>query len=309
MRAALLVNPRAGRGRALLPELVRRFTGLGPVVVTGSERDLVPQLRALRDRGTDMLAVCGGDGTVHAAVGAARRVWGSNHLPRFLLLHGGTMGLVHRELALPDALSSVDALAAARRSGSQVPEIEVPMLEIDGRAAFNLGLGMFVGIARQVGSRPDQRAVARFAAHLVASATVGGRLAQKALAPWDGAIVCDGEAWRAGSMLGAYISALDRLWHFRGFSSVHRPPGHYRALMVENAPMKDILRELPWFTAGRPVTLASVIAAKRVMLTAPRSYEYVADGEIYRAAAGDLLITPGPRLPVALPHLAELQAA
>jgi diacylglycerol kinase family enzyme len=309
MRAALLVNPRAGRGRKLLPELVRRFTGLGPVVVTGSQRDLVPQLRVLRDRGTDMLAVCGGDGTVHAAVAAARRVWGTDALPRFLLLHGGTMGLVHRELALPDALSSVDALAVASRRGAPVPEIEVPMLEIEGRAAFNLGLGMFVGISRQVGSRPNNKAVARFAAHLVASAAVGGRLARKSLEPWEGTIVCDGVPWKSGAMLGGYISALDRLWHFRGFSAVPRPPGHYRALMVDDAPMSEILRELPWFTAGRPVQHASVVAAKRVMLNSARAFSYMADGEIYEAAPGDLAITPGPQLPVALPHLVDVQAA
>jgi len=111
VRLGLLVNPRARtiRGSHLAPQLARLVGDPGRVRET---HDLASLRRALAHllcvEGVNVLALAGGDGTVHFAVNALLALSDETEastgtrppLPRLLVLDGGTLNIVARTLAI-----------------------------------------------------------------------------------------------------------------------------------------------------------------------------------------------------------------
>ena len=106
MRLVIVVNRQAKRTRdpALLDQLSQqlesaRAAGFDTALVaTQTPAELEPALRAQAAAGCDVLAVCGGDGTLAALLSTAATIW--TQLPPLLLVPGGTMNTVARNLGL-----------------------------------------------------------------------------------------------------------------------------------------------------------------------------------------------------------------
>lgn len=102
-RLGIIVNPRARRASqpgivSELEAICRRTPGLSfRIFLTRSPAELDAAMQSLADLGTDILAPCGGDGTLTATLSAAYRVFGPS-LPSFLPLAGGTINTIARNL-------------------------------------------------------------------------------------------------------------------------------------------------------------------------------------------------------------------
>lgn len=131
MRLGLVVNPRAkGAGDPQLPARLRalaeRAGAVCQVAVTQQPADLPQAAAALAAFGMDMLAVCGGDGTLMTTLSAvtAQPPPARAALPPLLLLPAGTMNTVAKNLGLPpqpEALLQAALTAAAARGIAAVP--------------------------------------------------------------------------------------------------------------------------------------------------------------------------------------------
>lgn len=130
MRLGLVVNPRA-RG-ASDPQLPSRLRALAEqagarcqLVVTQQPEDLPQAAAGLAAFGMDVLAVCGGDGTLMTTLSAmAAGASAQTALPPLLLLPAGTMNTVAKNLGLPrrpEALLQAVLAVAARRGVAAVP--------------------------------------------------------------------------------------------------------------------------------------------------------------------------------------------
>ncbi len=305
MKCALILNPRAAVfGSSRMVELVRRFSKLGPVIVTSHRDDLAAQLRTLADQGIEWLALCGGDGTFHVAVAEAMHIWGER-LPRLVLLHGGTMGIVCRELGLSDPFAMLDAMEAATAQGVELATTTLPTIDVGGRVCFNFGAGMLVGFARRAtetrGLGPG--AVWSFAAHLAVSTLIDGPFSRDVLEPWRGGVAFDDEPPVVREVSALYASPLDQLWFFRGYSKCRTGPGQFRVMTLTGEPM-EMLKQAPAFALGTHAPGASVRPARTMTITAREPFPFVADGELYQGEAGSMTITSGPGLSVAIPRLA-----
>jgi hypothetical protein len=271
MRIGTIANPRAGSGR-ISGWILRRLAGIGPMMVTEEPKDALAALAGLRAMGVEMLAVLGGDGTLHRVIEAARAVWGRP--PPLFVLHSGTAGLVHRHLGaapLRDAVAELEGLARGRRRLAASP---VPTLEVGDRLAFNVGVGLPLRLARRAAG-PVQTAL--LSAHLVASASMDGRFASRMLEPWQGMLQLDDEPASIVSASVVYASALDRLGPLRGWSRVEQPPDGFRVLQVAEGAPRRLLARVPWLALGAGPT--AVHAARRVRMIGHEPFWYVADGE------------------------------
>jgi diacylglycerol kinase family enzyme len=86
----VVVNPHAGANRIAGPERVEVFSDVvgndGLVRVTESVEAIEEVAREFRDHGTEILAVCGGDGSYHCTLSGFRAVYGDRPLPMLLPL-------------------------------------------------------------------------------------------------------------------------------------------------------------------------------------------------------------------------------
>jgi len=98
----VIVNPHARANRNGGAERVRRRTELlgkdGTVHVTESLPAIEDVAREFRDRGTEILAICGGDGSYHCTLTGFRAVYGDAPLPLLLPLRAGTINYVAKAI-------------------------------------------------------------------------------------------------------------------------------------------------------------------------------------------------------------------
>lgn len=111
VRVGLLLNPNAGlaKNATLRHRLAAQMPDAAAVLETRDLGSLRRGLgRLLGEYGANVLAICGGDGTVHHAVnalaGLVREYFGgfaeAVPMPRLLLLNGGTLNIVGRTCAI-----------------------------------------------------------------------------------------------------------------------------------------------------------------------------------------------------------------
>lgn len=304
LRAGLVINPQAWANRhrpAHRRAIGGAFAPLGEVVETSDPAVLPALLARWCEEGRQLVAVSGGDGTVHAVVNALLAVW-AGPLPRLMILHGGTMGVAARAVCAGAPLRQVTALGRACARGEPLPLRHVETLRVGDRVAFNFGVGLFAALPAELyrhGAR-GPAAVRGLGARALASALVGGTLATRALEGWRGQVRRDGEPLDPEHLVGLYATALDRaLLHLRGFDTSRRPHGHVRVLSVD-ATRGELVRSLVPFALGwhHGVTPGVRVEAPRAMELEPvEPARYVMDGELH-TWEGPLTIQAGPVLEV-----------
>lgn len=127
LRIGIVLNPRACRtGSPALPGLLEASCAAAgaaaTVAVTRAPEELPGALKELGP-GLDVLAVCGGDGTLMATVSAAISLYGGK-LPPLLILPGGTMNTVARNLGVrgrPERI--LDRLLASTTAAKGLPAV------------------------------------------------------------------------------------------------------------------------------------------------------------------------------------------
>src|SRR5207247_5758226 len=94
----VIVNPHARANRNGGAERARRLAeivgGDGTVRVTESLPAIQEVAREFRERGTEVRAICGGDGSYHCTLTGFRAVYGDAPLPLLLPLRAGTLNYI-----------------------------------------------------------------------------------------------------------------------------------------------------------------------------------------------------------------------
>lgn len=114
-RGVLIYNPTAGQRdrRAAMSALIDRMRAEGLELVnapTSGPGDATQMARAFAERGAEVVAVCGGDGTVSEAACGLK----GSPVP-IAILPGGTSNVLARELGIPLDLAGASALLTAGR--------------------------------------------------------------------------------------------------------------------------------------------------------------------------------------------------
>ena len=140
VKLGLLVNPHARALRAR-GDSAGLFEAAGPAHLghrTHSAEEATPALAEMVRSGVNVLALAGGDGTLHHAINALTKLGQGTVWPgTILLLRGGTLNIVARSLG--PAQDPAEALAAfvrdhgARRLGD-LPTRRVPLLRVQGES-------------------------------------------------------------------------------------------------------------------------------------------------------------------------------
>lgn len=181
MRAALILNTNADRFRRH-PALVRRARGLcGPdaaVFATGNLAELEEAAREIARLDPERVALCGGDGTFMAGLGALGRAYAGRPLPALVLAPAGTAATVPRAFGQRAGL-----LECVRRAGAPAP------LEFRVRATLSVNGS---GVSAQTGFIFGTGLVARFFDRYYAAGAGGYATAARLVARiFAGSIVAD----------------------------------------------------------------------------------------------------------------------
>ncbi len=305
VRVGLLVNPNARI--AARANLRHRLAALLPAPHAWVE---TPDLGSLR-RGLEhllvsgaanVLAVCGGDGTVHhvvnALLGLAAEIHGegvpSTPLPRLLFLNGGTLNIVGRTCAIhgpPDVTLQRFLRYFAGGPLSRVPARRVGLLAVQWRVGdawtpvrhgFVFGSEVAyhaIGLYERFGA--GYAGLSRFLAELGRGAVFGGQLWQAErwkIGPYVEPLHVDNRTF--APYTGVAASTVDLTLAVGAARAIRRElyqPG-FSVRVVEALPPAALLRLLPALMSDRQVAgLVDLPTAAKLELCGP----YTLDGELF----------------------------
>jgi diacylglycerol kinase family enzyme len=224
---AVFVNPRSRANRRnprLASEMQAILGDAGRVLAPQSLEELETMTRALRATPPAVIAVHGGDGTLHRTLTALGRTWSDDPLPPLAVLCGGTMNVVATSLRIKDRpIAALKAITEAVRAGRPLETLRRRCLRIDGqKLGFVFGNGLMANFLGEYYAQG--RYGARRALWLIVrtffSALVNGPFARRVFRRFDGVVRVDGRALEQTRFVGVGAATVREVG--LGFKLNHR---------------------------------------------------------------------------------------
>ncbi|MGK4001996.1 diacylglycerol kinase family protein [Sorangium sp. So ce1036] len=225
MRIDVIANTSARRyrtGGSLIDRMAAACAGAAELHPTSSVAELGEVCERIARRGTDLVALSGGDGSFMAGVTALARAFGEGDLPPLALLPGGTVATVARNWGMSgDPAALLERIVRGlrgRRSGTAIPGVvRRPTLRVratarggvEERIGFIFGTGLvasFFDVYYERGG-DGYGAAARIVARVFVESFYGGAYARRVLDPLPCTIDVEGRqlAPRAWSLVCASV--------------------------------------------------------------------------------------------------------
>jgi diacylglycerol kinase family enzyme len=300
LRSAILTNPHSNRNRRHLPRLRSQLARHPDIrhIETRSLAELPRAVDALLDDGVELLAINGGDGTVHLTLTALMQIAGER-MPTIALLPGGTTsmsargingGAVQFEHALERLIRAAD--------GAHVAEprhlIKVHAVGAAPQLGLCLGMGAIVRGIEYCHDRIYSMGLRDEWAAGVALLRAGWGIARREAVFSEGvplAIDVDGQRHDARASIFLVTTLDELILGIQPFWGAGAAP--LRVTLVREHAHR-FLRNFPDLLRGRPdphLTEAAGYFSRRGTRVSIRGEgPYTIDGEIYHAQTGELTV-------------------
>jgi diacylglycerol kinase family enzyme len=303
----VISNPNALRSREA-PDLAGRMQAIleeeGIVLETPAVDRMADAAAACLSRGPDLVAVNGGDGTLHVVVTELVRAYANagRKLPPIALLRGGTMNTIAKGMrTLPGTpLAILRRLVEKHRRGLTFETLARHALDLNGGAelGFLFGLGAPVGFLRAYyegrGRGPAKGAL--LLGRLVLSALGRGAFARDVFSPVSALLSLDGQriAPRPWSVIMA-ATVTEVGLGFAPFRRTLDEEGRFQIIASGDSPMR-LASQLHRIHAGDRVRGDAVDAlVEEARIEVQGKVDYLIDGEI-KPAPRRITLRAGPRL-------------
>src|SRR5581483_4787054 len=306
---AVFVNPRSRANRRnprIAAELQSILGETGRVFATRSLDELAEVAADLQREPPAVIAVHGGDGTLHQVLTALLRAWGERPLPPLAALCGGTMNVVASSLGIRDRPDSfVRHLAESARTGQALETLQRRCIRVGDRHGFIFGNGLMANFLTEYyapGTYGPGRAL-WLMMRVLASAVVLGPFVRRVFDRFRGKVTIDGQAlpWADFVSIGAATVSQVGL----GFKLIHRAdedPERFGVVAIHAGPL-SLVRDLVPVRAGRGLAAShafSAVASSMHIAPSDGAMAYTIDGDLYRIE-GPLTISAGPHLQLVKP--------
>ena len=298
----VIVNPLAS-GNRVRPGTAARLAAVvgadGEVVETENLAALDAALHHFRDRGFDVLAVSGGDGSLCRAISMAVGVWGEDNLPPFVALRGGTINNVSRTIggsARPEAyLGKVMSSYRARRTFATM---ERPLLRVNGSIYGSIvGAGLITHFLEEYyeGGNPGVASAAGLLLRCGLSWLGRGEFIGRVVPTLKGRAECDDDVLPFEEFTLVLASSVRHIGlGVQPFYLSGRKRGFFHVLAGPPTP-GQLLSRLPRFRRGFPAGLDTLYdnMARRFRIEFAEPQSFTVDGELFPSVRA-LTVEAGP---------------
>lgn len=304
----VITNPNA-RGVVADPHLPRRLSQIGGkhtlVVETRNLQELNEAVREFSDRGVEVIAACGGDGTNMTVLTEMIRNYGEELMPRFAILRGGTVNTVGYNLGIHGSPEDILTRLVACRTRGMVEPVEVrSLLRVNDQYGFIFGAAMASRFFEAYYGGPFAAGMAWaavLAAKVTASSLAGTQFSRWLFEPVVARITMDGtelphDRWTllvaatvvsVGLEIRITYRALERAGHFHLVASGLQP--------------FSLARQFYKTFLSRSLNGDSHfdVMAKETVIQFEDTQPYIMDGDLFYADR--LVLSSGPRIRLSIP--------
>jgi diacylglycerol kinase (ATP) len=307
---ATFVNPHSRANRKdprLVARLAEALGDAGRIVAPRSLEALAEEAAALAQTPPDIIAVHGGDGTLHRTLTALWGAFGERPLPPIALLGGGTMNVVASSLGIrTPAVPYLRRLAAMTRAGQAPRLVYRRCMRVGDTLGFVFGNGLLANFLvdyYEGGAYGPARAV-WLLFRLFLSALVRGPFVRRVFKRFKGRVTVDGTVLDFPDLMAIGAATVREVG--MGFKLLHQAdddPDRFAVLAI-NAGALALVSDLFSVRTGRgisPRRARSALAVDVLIEPAEIDTPYTIDGDLYRAR-GPMRITIGPRMAIVDPR-------
>ncbi len=309
---AVVSNPRSRQNRqnpGLSGQMSFMLGTRGKVAQPHTRDELVEQARRFRDEKIDVLAVNGGDGTLHVVLTAFIEAYEGEPLPPVAILRGGTMNTIAHGLRISGRPADLlSALLLRYHTDQDLPLAERNILKIEGgdrpEYGFLFGNGLLSNFLAEhyAAGDPSPLTAAWLLTRAIGSAIVGGELIRRLSAPAECSVEADGVAWPVERFLTVTIGSVDDIgFGFRPFFEALRHPGRMHALGFACDAL-GMVKVLPKVYLARPIDSPDIYSAipQKVVIRSKTGTPFMVDGD-FHPAGQTVTVSVGPRIRFVLP--------
>ncbi|TAL39005.1 MAG: hypothetical protein EPN93_02715 [Spirochaetes bacterium] len=297
----LFVNPLSRINKLRKGKSIREFReagqGLVEVIAPCSFDELDDAVARCRREGISILAISGGDGSIHQVLTRFIREYGSDPLPPVLLLKDGTMNNISRTINLKGSgLSILKRYLARVRRGDAIGTVPRNTLRIEDRYCFLFGNGLVTNVLDAVydgGSKGLLKRIRVFARAIweCASDTGTPRLFKR----FHGRVALDGSYLPCEDFIGVLAGTVETVG--MGFSPLApRHPGERSFHVIATAlSPREVLRYFIRLKRGKPIPSPRHFYrhVSSLRMESPEGITYTMDGDLYHAS-GHVEVDIGP---------------
>jgi len=285
----------------------------GRVFAPKTLEELGDEALALRADPPSVIAVHGGDGTLHRTVAALGLAFGETPIPPLAILGGGTMNVVSSSLRIRQpAAPFLSAIVGAVRANQPLETIRRRCLRIGDTLGFIFGNGLmanFLGEYYGTGEYGPARAT-WLLLRAIGSALINGPFIHKLFKRFEGTVEVDGQPLERSVFIGVGAATVREVG--LGFKLNHRADDdveRFGVLAIHGRPAA-LIPDFWAVHAGRgiaPKRAFSAVASTLKIVPRAASMAYTIDGDLYKGE-GELTISVGPHISFVKPPAALIVA-
>ncbi len=286
----VISNPRSRKNKRR-PERLRQLMEFkDPLVLSRCTETLDDLERALEEfhrRRIEVLAINGGDGTIHLVLTKMFKIWDHDHLPKIAVLKGGTINQVAVNCKVRgNAVSHLKRLVAKLRDKKPFRIVRKPLFRIDDKYGFIFGNGIvtaFMDYYYKDGD-PSPYIAFRTLVSSVSSIVFRTKLYRELFAGFEGRLVVDGADHGTREYLGVFITSLSKIGlGFEPFWQNRRLTDRMQMLAFPKGARIIPYLGLAWLGRPLPRDMALNAVGKDFLIEARRPFKYTIDGDFYQS--------------------------
>jgi diacylglycerol kinase (ATP) len=268
---------------------------------------LADEARQAAAEAPSLIAIHGGDGTLHRTLSALISAYGDKPLPPIAILTGGTMNVVASSLGIrakPEPFLA--ELVAATRAGSKLPTMHRRCLQVGDQHGFIFGNGLLSNFLEEYYARGRYgtwRALWVVARTLVSLLTTR-RYARRILRRFVGLVTIDGKPLPRTRLTGIGAATVTEVgFRMKLHHRADDDPDQMGGLAIHGGALALLLDVLN-VRLGRglsPKRATSFVAKHLSIEPEEEESTYTLDGDLY-TAKGPLTVQVGPALDIVKPQ-------
>ena len=309
MAVVVFVNP-GSRANRKDPGCAGRFAKIlgesGRVAAPPSLERLAEEARRAASESPTVIAIHGGDGTLHRTLSALIAAYGDRPLPPMAILPGGTMNVVASSLGIrvkPEDLLA--KLAAGQRAGKAPVTIHRRCLRVGSDYGFIFGNGLLTNFLEEYYARGryGTRRALWVLFHILISLFTTGRYARRVFRRFRGRVQVDGSLLPRTELTAIGAATVSEIgFRFKLHHRADDDPDRMGGLAIHGSPLSLLLDVLA-VRLGRgpsPKRATSFVASRLFIEPEEQETAYTLDGDLY-VSHGPLTVEVGPALEIVRP--------
>jgi diacylglycerol kinase family enzyme len=287
MRIKLISNPNSGHNRKNPKHIEKLSQILGDHIYLPPLEKLEETILQFQKEALDILAIAGGDGTVHQVLSAVHRVYRDKNWPQIALLPSGTMNNIARNVGVRK--NSIQQLAKIMNTLKEGALLQTsthhPLIFDEEKAGFIFGQGGVSNVLKEYekGGNTSQLKAFLLIMRTIASAFINGPFVRRLFAPVEMEVYADGIIQKHKKYTVSVLSSISNIgFGFRPCYAPYKDPSIAQFIGFTRHPVFTALC-LPKIRLALPIKHSSVqdITAQSFVLITKKPMLYTIDGDLY----------------------------